>query len=120
MVPLAVPTSAILAMIARYSPSLLFAQDGRGPLVYLLRATCIVHVGLRVSNMLPSSSLHGSRLLPRNLDRSHQMLAPMSLLLLLLVLSSATLRSGLIETSVILGAKLSPMPLALTVWGGLS
>lgn len=120
MVPLAVPTSAILAMIARYSPGRLFAQDGRGPLVYLLRATCIVNVGLRVSNMLPSLSLDGGRLLPRNLDRSQEMLAPMSLLLPLFVLYSDTLRLGLIETSVTLGATLPKMASALTVWGGLS
>jgi Zn-dependent protease len=117
---LAACSIGILAMIARYSPSLLIAQDGRGGLVYLLRAMFVVNVGLCVFNMLPIPPLDGSRILPRRLDRLQEMLAPMSLLLLLLVLYSDTLRSVLIETPMMLLSTLLQGLFGVTVWGGLS
>jgi membrane-associated protease RseP (regulator of RpoE activity) len=57
-----------LAIIDRVSPELRFVRDGRGGMVYLLRAMFIVNVGLRVLNRLPIPPLDGGRLLPRRLD----------------------------------------------------
>jgi len=97
---LAVLSVASLALIARVQPAMLIAQDGWGALVYLLRAMYVINVGLFVFNLLPIPPLDGSRLLPRRLDALQEMLAPMSLLLLLLVLYSDTLRGLLIERPV--------------------
>jgi Zn-dependent protease len=71
-----------------------------GPLSNLLLAMFAINVGLFVFNLLPIPPLDGSRLLPRSLDRVQEMLAPMSILILLLILYSNTLRSLLIETPV--------------------
>ncbi|MEZ4224136.1 MAG: site-2 protease family protein [Polyangiaceae bacterium] len=114
---LAVAAIGILAMIARFSPGFLFAQDGRGGLVYLLRAMFVVNVGLCVFNLLPIPPLDGSRLLPRSLDRLQEMLAPMSILLLLLILYSDGLRSVLIETPVGLLMSGLQRVFGITVWG---
>ncbi len=97
---LATISVGILALIARVNPSLLFAQDGRGAVVYLLRAMYFINVGLFVFNLLPIPPLDGSRLLPRSLDRLQEMLAPMSILILLLILYSDTLRTVLIQLPV--------------------
>ena len=97
---LAVISVGILAAITHAHPEMLFVKDGRGGLVYLLRAMFAINVGLFVFNLLPIPPLDGSRLLPRSLDRVQEMLAPMSILLLLLILYSNTLRSLLIETPV--------------------
>ncbi len=114
----AVRSIAILAMIARYSPGLLFAQDGRGGLVYLLRAMFIVNVGLCVFKPLPIPPRDGSRLLPSGLDRIQEMLAPMSILLLLLY--SDTLRSTLIGAPASFIAGILQGASGMIVWGGLS
>src|SRR5512143_310068 len=82
---LALLSAAALALIARSQPALMFAQDGRGALVYLLRAMYMLNVGLFVFNLLPIPPLDGSRLLPRSLDPLQEAIAPMSVLLLLLV-----------------------------------
>lgn len=97
---LAVLSVAALAAISKLQPALFFAQDGRGALVYLLRAMYVLNIGLFVFNLLPIPPLDGSRLLPRSLDGLQQMLAPMSVLLLLLILYSDTLRGFLIEKPV--------------------
>jgi Zn-dependent protease len=97
---LALIAAAGLAVIARVQPALLFAHDGRGALVYLLRAMYFLNVGLFVFNLLPIPPLDGSRLLPRSLDAVQEAVAPMSVLLLLLVLYSDTLRGVLIERPV--------------------
>lgn len=97
---LAVISVGILAAITHLHPEMLFVKDGRGGLVYLLRAMFTINVGLFVFNLLPIPPLDGSRLLPRSLDRLQEMLAPMSILILLLILYSNTLRSILIETPV--------------------
>lgn len=93
---LATLSVAALTLITRAQPSLAFAQDGRGALVYLLRAMYVLNVGLFVFNLLPIPPLDGSRLLPRRLDALQEAVAPMSMLLLLLVLYSDTLRTFLI------------------------
>jgi len=97
---LAIISVGILAAISHSRPELLFVKDGRGALVYLLRAMFAINVGLFVFNLLPIPPLDGSRLLPRSLDRLQEMLAPMSMLLLLLILYSDTLRPVLIELPV--------------------
>ena len=97
---LATLSVGVLALIARLRPDLLFAQDGRGALVYLLRAMYVLNVGLFVFNLLPIPPLDGSRLLPRSLDAIQESLAPMSLLLLLLILYNDTLRTWLLERPV--------------------
>ena len=94
---LAVISVALLALVQRMSPEALFAQDGRGAMVYLLRAMFFVNVGLCVFNLLPLPPLDGSRLLPRRLDKIQEMIAPMSVLILLLILSSDSLRRVLVE-----------------------
>ncbi|MCE7894253.1 MAG: site-2 protease family protein [Sorangiineae bacterium PRO1] len=93
---LATLSVAALALIARTSPGMAFAQDGRGALVYLLRAMYVLNVGLFVFNLLPIPPLDGSRLLPRRLDSLQETIAPLSMLLLLLILYNDTLRSLLI------------------------
>jgi Zn-dependent protease len=97
---LAVISVGILAAITHTHPEMLFVKDGRGGLVYLLRAMFLINVGLFVFNLLPIPPLDGSRLLPRSLDRVQEVLAPMSILILLLILYSTTLREILIETPV--------------------
>jgi len=97
---LATLSVAALALIARVNPGMAFAQDGRGALVYLLRAMYVLNVGLFVFNLLPIPPLDGSRLLPRRLDGLQETLAPMSMMLLLLILYVDTLRSLLIERPV--------------------
>jgi Zn-dependent protease len=91
---------AVLAVIDRVSPGMAFAQDGRGALVYLLRAMYVLNVGLFVFNLLPIPPLDGSRLLPRRFDSLQETIAPMSMLLLLVVLYSDTLRTFLLERPV--------------------
>jgi Zn-dependent protease len=115
---LAVISIAALAVVAHLSPQLLIAKDGWGGLVYLLRAMFIINVGLCIFNLLPLPPLDGSRLLPRSLDSVQEMLAPMSFLILLLVLYSDTLRHYLIELPV--GALSSTLEtvFAVRVWGG--
>ena len=97
---LATLSVAALALIMRVSPEMMFAQDGRGALVYLLRAMYVLNVGLFVFNLLPIPPLDGSRLLPRRLDSLQETLAPMSILLLLMVLYSNVLRTWLIARPV--------------------
>jgi Zn-dependent protease len=97
---LAAISAGILAAITHLKPDLLFVKDGRGALVYLLHAMFNINVGLFVFNLLPIPPLDGSRLLPRSLDKLQEMLAPMSMLLLLLILYSDTLREVLIEMPV--------------------
>jgi len=89
-----------LAVILRVSPAMMFAQDGRGALVYLLRAMYVLNVGLFVFNLLPIPPLDGSRLLPRRFDSLQETIAPMSVMLLLVILYSVTLRTWLIEKPV--------------------
>lgn len=116
---LATLSVAVLALVTRWRPELLFAQDGRGALVYLLRAMYVLNVGLFVFNLLPIPPLDGSRLLPRSLDSIQEALAPMSLLLLLLVLYSDTLRGWLLERPVrFVGMALEQL-VGLRVRGGL-
>lgn len=115
---LAVLSIAALAVIARSQPEMLFAQDGRGGLVYLLRAMFVVNVGLCVFNLLPLPPLDGSRLLPRSLDSVQEMLAPMSFLILLLILYSDTLRTYLIELPVSAVSGTLERVFAVRVWGG--
>jgi Zn-dependent protease len=115
---LAVLSIAALAVIARSNPEMLFAQDGRGGLVYLLRAMFVINVGLCVFNLLPVPPLDGSRLLPRSLDSMQEILAPMSLLILLLILYSDTLRHYLIELPVGALSSLLERAFSLRVWGG--
>lgn len=98
---LALLSAAALALISKSHPALTFAQDGRGALVYLLRAMYVLNVGLFVFNLLPIPPLDGSRLLPRSLDAVQESVAPMSVLLLLLILYSDTLRGLLIERPVV-------------------
>jgi len=105
-------------VIARSNPEMLFAQDGRGGLVYLLRAMFVINVGLCVFNLLPVPPLDGSRLLPRSLDSMQEILAPMSLLILLLILYSDTLRHYLIELPVGALSSLLERAFSLRVWGG--
>jgi len=115
---LAVLSIAVLAVISHASPELLFVKDGRGGLVYLLRAMFVINVGLCIFNLLPLPPLDGSRLLPRSLDSVQEMLAPMSFLILLLILYSDTLRHYLIELPV--GALSGSLESAFSVrvWGG--
>src|SRR5690606_4669855 len=70
---LAVISIALLALISHLSQDMLFAEDGRGALVYLLRAMFVVNVGLCIFNLLPLPPLDGSRLLPRSLDSLQEM-----------------------------------------------
>jgi Zn-dependent protease len=72
----------------------------RGALVYLLRAMYVLNVGLFVFNLLPIPPLDGSRLLPRRFDSLQETIAPMSVMLLLVILYSVTLRTWLIEKPV--------------------
>ncbi|MBK7586516.1 MAG: site-2 protease family protein [Myxococcales bacterium] len=97
---LATVSVALLALILRVKPEMAFAQDGRGALVYLLRAMYVLNVGLFVFNLLPIPPLDGSRLLPRRFDSVLESIAPMSIMVLLLVLYSDTLRSVLLERPV--------------------
>jgi Zn-dependent protease len=94
---LAVLSVASLATLAKVAPAMFFAQDGRGALVYLLRAMYVLNVGLFVFNLLPIPPLDGSRLLPRRLDAVQEVLAPMGMLLLLLIIWSDTLRGFLVD-----------------------
>lgn len=116
---LALLSIALLAVISRVSPEMLFAHDGRGGLVYLLRAMFVINIGLCVFNLLPVPPLDGSRLLPRRLDSVQEMLAPMSFLILLLILYSDSLRRYLIELPV--GALSSTLErtFSVHVWGGI-
>jgi Zn-dependent protease len=117
---LATLSVAALAAITRLAPQLLFAQDGRGALVYLLRAMYVLNVGLCVFNLLPIPPLDGSRLLPRSLDALQEQIAPMSVVLLLLVLYSDTLRGWLLERPVhFVGSALEHM-VGLRMRGGFS
>ncbi len=115
---LAVISIALLALISHLSQDMLFAEDGRGALVYLLRAMFVVNVGLCIFNLLPLPPLDGSRLLPRSLDSLQEMIAPMSFLILLLILYSDSLRRYLIELPVgaLIGALESVF--SVRVWGG--
>jgi Zn-dependent protease len=115
---LATLSIAILAAIAQVSPQMLFAQDGRGALVYLLRAMFIINIGLCIFNLLPLPPLDGSRLLPRSLDGVQEMLAPMSFLILLLILYSDTLRRYLIEIPVVALTSALEQLFSVRVWGG--
>ena len=116
---LAVLSVAALAAIAKLQPAMFFAQDGRGALVYLLRAMYVLNIGLFVFNLLPIPPLDGSRLLPRRLDGLTQMLAPMSVLILLLILYSDTLRGILIERPVRLISSVLELAFGVRVRGGL-
>jgi len=117
---LAVLSVAALAVIAKTNPQMMIAQDGRGALVYLLRAMYVMNVGLFVFNLLPIPPLDGSRLLPRRLDALQEMLAPMSVLLLLLILYSDTLRGVLIEVPVrFIGTNLEQL-FGVRIRGGIS
>jgi Zn-dependent protease len=116
---LAVLSIAVLAAIAQVDRQMLFAEDGRGGLVYLLRAMFVINVGLCIFNLLPLPPLDGSRLLPRSLDSVQEMLAPMSFLILLLILYSDDLRFYLIEIPVGALASLLERSFAVPVWGGL-
>ncbi len=115
---LAVISVALLALVQHLSPGALFAQDGRGAMVYLLRAMFIVNVGLCVFNLLPLPPLDGSRLLPRRLDKVQEVVAPMSVLLLLLILYSDSLRRVLIETPVFYLSGFLQNLFGVVVWGG--
>ena len=80
-------------MIARYSLGPLFAQDGRGGLVYLLRAMFNVNLERCGFELRRISRLDG-RLPPSStLDRLQEMLSPMLIPPLPLVPYSDTLRS---------------------------
>jgi Zn-dependent protease len=115
---LALLSIAALAAIAQVDRQMLFAQDGRGGLVYLLRAMFVINVGLCIFNLLPLPPLDGSRLLPRRLDSVQAMLAPMSFLLLMLVLYSDGLRHYLIELPVGALSNLLETAFSVRVWGG--
>src|SRR5262245_37480332 len=56
---LAVLSVAALAVIAKTNPQMMIAQDGRGAVVYLLRAMYVMNVGLFVFNLLPIPPLDG-------------------------------------------------------------
>jgi len=111
---------AALAVVARTSPGLFFAQDGRGALVYLLRAMYVLNVGLFVFNLLPIPPLDGSRLLPRSLDSLQESIAPMSMLVLMLILYVDGLRTFLIERPVALVGGALETLVGLRLSGGIS
>ncbi len=80
-------------MIARYSPSLLFAQDGRGGLVYLLRAMFNVNLERCGFELRPIPRLDGRLPPSSNSGRLQEMRAPMFIPLLSLLPYSYTARS---------------------------
>jgi Zn-dependent protease len=94
---LAVISIAALAVVAHARPELMFERQGAGGFVYLLRAMFVVNVGLCIFNLLPVPPLDGSRLLPRSLDELQHMVAPFSLILILVILYSDSLRHWLID-----------------------
>lgn len=94
---LAVISIGALAIIAHTRPDLMFEHHGAAGLVYLLRAMFIVNVGLCIFNLLPIPPLDGSRLLPRSLDELQRIVAPFSLIVILVILYSDSLRHWLID-----------------------
>lgn len=94
---LAVISIGVLAVVAHLRPELVFGGHSAGGIIYLLRAMFVVNVGLCIFNLLPVPPLDGSRLLPRSLDELQRSIAPYSLVVILVILYSDSLRHWLID-----------------------
>ncbi len=92
---LAILSIATLATVVRVAPELAGSRGTAGALVYLLRVTFLLNVGLFIFNLLPLPPLDGSRLLPRSMDELQATVAPYSFLILLLLLNVPVARDVL-------------------------
>jgi len=99
---LAVLSLGIFALLRRSDVGL-WDEGGRATgIAALLIAMFQVNVGLMIFNMLPIPPLDGSKLLPAGLDRLQAVIAPYSIVFLLLLINIPVLREYLVSRPMVM------------------